>query len=620
MKRAVERLKRFPGKLTRLADRRLANKLILFITSILFVVITSLTIISYSIIRSDSVNASIQTGTNNLELVNNNFQNYFEETSRYSLPGSKYDNLIVSLNNEQNDYGSRQYLVNYVSSLFYSRDDIDSVDLYVIPQKVNFSINRLNYSGVQISYGYSITECDWFKKAEKLLDTYSIPLYLSGGENYAGGKNFLASYRVLVPIGQTAPLAAIVIHYNTSSAEKMWREVPYENGSYLFLTSKDGGLYYAAAGAQGVFRRLSQSNEYKRIGSAPQSGRFDWKYDGRRYLVLYNTSENEGCKLVKLIPYDVIYSSARAATNWCLVLGFIFLLFSSAAAFLIARAITKPVERLSQQMACFGEGNLNVGRLSIRGTNEIAQLERQFNHMVVRINSLINERYRNELIRKNAELKALEAEINPHFLYNALQAISTKALKSGAYDVSDMVCALAMSFRYCISGADVVTISDEITHIGNYLKLQKARFGDRLNVVYSIDDDMKGAEIPKLAIQTLVENSIKHGLDKMKSGITIKISVHEENEKAVVCVSDDGPGISPERLSEIEESLKNNVFGETQDERRGKSIGLRNLSGRLAIIFGKDARLRIENGEKGVKIYFCVPVNKKIEKGDEDDV
>ncbi len=159
----------------------------------------------------------------------------------------------------------------------------------------------------------------------------------------------------------------------------------------------------------------------------------------------------------------------------------------------------------------------------VKGRDEIAYLSRHFNQMVRRTNDLINERYKMKLVEKNAILKALEAEINPHFLYNALQAISTKALKNERYDIADMVDALALTLRYCISGKDIVQARAELKHIENYMSLQKARFGSRLQVTYAWDEPLMELEIPKLSIQTLVENSIKHALEKVSSTVTIDI-------------------------------------------------------------------------------------------------
>lgn len=596
-------------KLYRKFEKKLVNTLVIFITGILFLVIGSLTYISYSTIQKDSVRQAILTGTNNLKLVNENYQRFFKSAEQYTLPNGLYDDLMLALRNESNDYSSRAYLENYVSSLFYSRDDIDSVDLYILSQNEDYTINRSEYSRVNLDNEVDAAKTKWYKKAASASGVDVESMFSSGKESFGGGYNFMALYRLIAPIGDTKPIAALAIHFNTTSTDKIELDAQLENDDHLILTDAKDTIYYADNNAGlDIYKSLAASDAYKTIKKGLSMGHFDCVLKGKKYLVFYDVSDDVGCKLIKLIDYDNIYASAKAATDWSLVIGLFFLALSIVMTLFITRAITKPLERLSDHMVRFGEGNFDIEGLNIRGRNEISQLGRQFNRMVTQINDLINERYKMKITEKNAVLKALETEINPHFLYNALQVISTKALKSGVPEINDMVCALAMSFRYCISGADVVKLFEELGHIDNYLKLQKARFGARLNVVRDIDDNMREVMIPKLSIQTLVENSIKHALDKMVSGITITIKVQLCEGRARISDCDNGPGMTPESLSTLCEDIELDATCGIPEEKNNKSIGLRNLNSRLVLIFGEESRIHIINSSKGVEIYFFVPL------------
>ncbi|MNM90191.1 Sensor histidine kinase YpdA [compost metagenome] len=222
--------------------------------------------------------------------------------------------------------------------------------------------------------------------------------------------------------------------------------------------------------------------------------------------------------------------------------------------------------------------------------------------MVIRTNDLINERYKMKLIEKNAILKALEAEINPHFLYNALQAISTKALKSGEYEVADMVDALALTLRYCISGKDIVYAREELKHIDHYLALQKARFGSRLEVNVDWEESLQELQIPKLSIQSLVENSIKHAVEKVSEPVTVTIRAELEGSRACISVHDNGPGITEVRMKQILESF------ETQwEDQEGENIGLKNLNTRLKLLYGDDAELVIQSDGSGTTMMMLIP-------------
>ncbi|MMZ59619.1 Sensor histidine kinase YpdA [compost metagenome] len=283
------------------------------------------------------------------------------------------------------------------------------------------------------------------------------------------------------------------------------------------------------------------------------------------------------------------------------MIGFIFLAISIVLVTLISNAITQPLKKLSHQMKRFSEGTFDA-EAPVRGRDEIAYLTRHFNRMVTRTNDLINERYKMKLVEKNAILKALEAEINPHFLYNALQAISTKALKSGDFDVADMVDALALTLRYCISGKDIVYAREELKHIDRYMALQKARFGSRLDVSVEWDDSLMELQIPKLSIQTLVENSIKHAVEKVSMAVLITIRAELADTHAVITAEDNGPGIPPARMEEVLAS-----FRKEWEEQEGENIGLKNLNTRLVLLYGEEAGLKIESGEEGTKMIMLIP-------------
>jgi two-component system sensor histidine kinase YesM len=209
-----------------------------------------------------------------------------------------------------------------------------------------------------------------------------------------------------------------------------------------------------------------------------------------------------------------------------------------------------------------------------------------------------------KLVEKNAILKALEAEINPHFLYNALQAISTKALKNDRYDIADMIDALALTLRYCISGKDVVFAREELKHIERYLALQKARFGSRLQVQYDWDETLMDVKLPKLSIQTLVENAIKHALEIVSNPVTITISARMESSQYVIIVRDDGPGFAKGKLEAVLQSFRSDWEERNQEN---ESIGLVNLNTRLKLLYGEDAELRIRTDQSGTQMEMRLP-------------
>ncbi len=586
-------------------SRRLVNKLILFFSTIIILVVGSLTIISYQMIQKESVDNSMSSTANNLKLVNQNLEDYLAGIEQLSLPQIRYDELIRAILNEEDDYAAKMYLEDYLRSLFYSRKDLNSIYLYLVGQGKYYSITQEAYDiKVRVSYEGQIPYQSWYKKAMASPNNRSYQSFADPNENtgYSAidDPGFMAYHRVIRSIASKEPRAVISFYLKPSMKDEIMKDIPFENGEHLLFLDPDNVPFHLDD--LEFYRRLKQADLLTGLGQREEQEPITWTTeDKKKYLIVYNVGEQDGWKLIKPIPYSNIYEAARKTRDLNYLIGLMFLVISVILVTLIANAITQPLKRLSHQMKRFSEGTFDV-EAPVKGRDELAYLTRHFNRMVTRTNDLINERYKMKLVEKNAILKALEAEINPHFLYNALQAISTKALKSGDFEVADMVDALALTLRYCISGKDIVYAKEELGHIDRYLALQKARFGSRLDVTLEWDDSLMELQIPKLSIQSLVENSIKHAVEKVSVGIRIKIRAELEETQAVIMVEDNGPGIPPARMEEILES-----FRTEWEEQEGENIGLKNLNTRLKLLYGEEAGLEIQSGETGTRMRMLIP-------------
>lgn len=599
----ADRIRRAARRLRDFGTRRLVNKLILLFTSIIILVVASLTLISYWIIEKESIDHTIASNSNNLMLVNQNFAKYFDEIEQLSLPQIKYDDIIHAIKNVDTDYASRIYLEDYLRSLFYSRHDLEQIYLYLIDEHKYLYISRENYDvTVRAAIDASIEDQAWYKQAmasDKNRAIQSLVFPADTGYNLSGKNAFMAYHRVLRSLVDRKARAVLSFYFNPSGKDDIIKDVPFEKGEHLMFLDSNGTPFYLDN--QDFYIMIRNSGFLSKLKEEDNGGRFAWKVKDKRYQVIYNVSDQDGWRMIKLIPYSEITQTAHTASRISILIGLGFLALSVLLVTFTSNAITRPLKKLSLQMNLFGTGSFDA-ETEVKGRDEIAHLSTRFNQMVRRTNELINERYRMKLVEKSAILKALEAEINPHFLYNALQAISTKALKSGEDEIADMVDALAQTLRYCISGKDSVHVRDELRHVERYLTLQKARFGSRLEVVNDIDESLMDLAIPKLSIQSLVENSIKHALERVTSRITIVIRIRLEPEHAVISVRDNGPGIAPDRLEEVLRSFRSDW-----EDREGDSIGLKNLHTRLRLIFGDQAGLEILTDETGTEMRMMIP-------------
>lgn len=581
---------------------KLVNKLVLLFSIVILLVIVLQTLYSYHIMKTESIKYIVQSGYSNLEMVNQNITHYLLDIDELTTPQLNYSRLMAAVS-ERNDRSSHIYLEDYIRNLFYSRKDIEAIYFYIVnTQKCIFIVRNQNINirvnTIQLDH---IQNKSWFRY---LVDSGSYSHFQSLvskkdlGYGYDSDTCFLAHHRALREIATKECVATITVLYNRKIRDEILNDIPLGYGEGIVLSLADDPLYYSGGlYTSGLYTDAIRSRK-RTVGNSC----YDFFLDGRQYMTIYNQSEYLNLRLAKVIPYAKINRSARNMTKVNLTIGLLFFSSSLGLVVFLAKAISKPLKELTRYVTDFGNGELHE-QFEVRGNDEIANLATQFNIMITKIDALINSEYRLKLAEKSAVLKALEAEINPHFLYNALQAISTMALKSGAGDVYDMINALAYSFRYCISGQDIVDIAEELHHIENYLAIQKARFGDRLLVTYEIEPQALDIKIPKLSIQTLVENSIKHAIELTSKPveITIKCSVSENRFFAVV--KDNGPGIGEEKIQKIMQSF-------TQRKHNGNSIGLKNLYSRLKLIYGDKAELSIRSNN-GTEICFIIPMENK---------
>ena len=586
------------------ATGRLVNKLNLLFSAIIILVVGSLTLISYQMLQKEAIGHSISSTSNNLKLVNQNLEDYVKEMEKRSLPQSNFDELSYAFVHEAESYSSKMLIEEYLRSIFYNEMDLEGIYLYLFNSGKYYEVKRLrNDITISTHEDTSPIEQPWYEEAlqSQFNRSYQSLEFTTIEDSYQARaeEGYFAYHRVMRSIATRTPQAVISFYYNRTVIDDIVKDIPIEGDEQLFWLSPTNELFMASN--QDTYMQLVDHQVIDAL-TDEHDGQYSYTIDDHKYLVIYNIGDKEGWKLIKQIPYTQINASAKQSLQFSLLIGIGFLVLAVLLVFIFASHITKPLIRLSTQMKRFSAGDFDA-TLEVVGTDELAYISHRFNSMVRRTNELINERYKLKLAEKNAVLKALEAEINPHFLYNALQAISTKALKNGQLEIVDMVDSLAMSLRYCISGSDIVTAQEELKHIGHYLAIQKARFGERLIVNMDVPEALTTIDVPKLSIQTLVENAVEHGLEKVSTPVTINISVRSEEHHVTITVENNGPAIVQEKLAEIRHWLAQDWEEALYKQ---ESIGLVNLNARLKLLYGNESRLEIESDENSTRMIIIL--------------
>lgn len=267
--------------------------------------------------------------------------------------------------------------------------------------------------------------------------------------------------------------------------------------------------------------------------------------------------------------------------------------------------ITKPLVLIIEKMKKVEEGDLR-DRMELTGNKDIDVLTRVYNRMLDSINKLIIEVYESSITEKNAKIAALQSQINPHFLYNTLNIMKSISRVKGVEQVAEIAESLADLFKYTIKTIDQqVPLSDEVEHIGNYIRIQQHRFINRLTWEKDLTDDVTKALIPKLLIQPLIENAVIHGLAKTRRGGLITLRAFKKESDLVVEVVDNGTGISAMKIREIQERLENPSL-DLEEEEGG--VGLVNVMQRIQLMYGYSYGLEIDSQEgEGTIMRLTLP-------------
>ena len=291
-----------------------------------------------------------------------------------------------------------------------------------------------------------------------------------------------------------------------------------------------------------------------------------------------------------------LFIALTVATTICL--GVIYLI----AIYFVIKQVTNPLYKLQNEMNKIKDLNYEVKHSSLAGgSKEIIQLEETFNDLMKRIRDLAGKLVEERDNQRKSELKALQNQINPHFLYNTLDSIIYMIDKGESQKAEQMIVALSKFFRISISrGKNIIPLKDEIEHVRNYLLIQKIRFGDQFNYTINVSSGLEGYYCMKLILQPIVENAIEHGLNDALSGGRIDIKAYIDGEFIVLEVADNGYGISSEKLKEIEKSF--------QDKNIHRGVGLQNVYQRIKIYYGEKGDIKIHSIEdEGTTISILIP-------------
>jgi two-component system sensor histidine kinase YesM len=442
------------------------------------------------------------------------------------------------------------------------------------------SITFFNQNNVP-SYGSLIKPIERISKIRWAVNADSSTSWYRENQSFFG-------VRKLNNLYATKDLGILKIEFDYNATFS--RVIEPETGKYLVLISMDNAVLY---------RENQLGTDVYGFDELQNKENIITHLSGVKFLVINDHLPVTGWEISYFTPYKTVAAGAESILTVTTLIITACLILLAVLIWIFTRIFVEPILNLNSQMKAVEYGDFSVS-ITSSSSDEIGQLINRFGSMVTRINNLINEVYRNKIFRREAEIKALQAQINPHFLYNTLSMINWRAKMKRSDEISEIVNAVTRYYRTSLSkGKDIIPIRDEIENIKSYLQIQKIMHDDELIIRYNIQEEIYHFFTPKLLLQPLVENAVIHGVDKRKSlPKIIEIEGHRIDNFILFRITDNGPGIHPEKTD----------LGNTE---MSECYGLHNVHERIVHYFGEEYGLSFDRERTiGTSVIVYIPVHK----------
>ncbi|WP_379155704.1 sensor histidine kinase [Paenibacillus sp. sgz5001063] len=341
-----------------------------------------------------------------------------------------------------------------------------------------------------------------------------------------------------------------------------------------------------------------------------ENGSFVLHTTGPPRFIVHTSSRSTGWVIIGMAPLQEIVAEANRIRQLIIVSVVLSIVFAITLHYLLTKRLIRPIQLLQHKMRLTASGYLEA-KVKPEGNDEIADLGESFNIMVGQIKELLEQSIREQQQLQKAELRTLQAQINPHFLYNTLDSIVWMAEAGKNDGVIRIVKALSDFFRLSLNkGRDWVLIRSELAHAQSYLIIQQMRYRDILEYRIEVAEELQEYPILNMTIQPLVENALYHGIKNKRGQGQIIISGYADNQSVVLTVSDNGIGISPDRLAVLREQIEQPIQSEDAYPAQN-GFGLQNVHQRLQLYFGEEYGIKLESTEGiGTQIRVRIPKNR----------
>lgn len=462
-----------------------------------------------------------------------------------------------------------------------------------------------------------VTRQEWYQKAMEKMENihFSIPHI----QNLFDDNSFRyywvisSSRAVELTENRTSQTGVLLVDMDFSSISRMMKQInEVSNGQYYYLCDNNGQIIYHPRQIQ-ISDGICKENSL--VAASYKDGVYDEEFEGVQRKVIVNTVSYTGWKLVGVIPYSLF---SHEMINIRYFIGMVILLMAMMLIIInrvVTQRISRPILKLNHSVMEYEAGK--KPEIYIGGSSEIRHLGYSIQSSYEKSEELMQEIVWEQNERRKSELDALQSQINPHFLYNALDSITWMIEGERNDEAAFMISQLAKLFRISLSqGHTIISVRDELQHAKSYMNIQRIRYKDAFSVTFDVAPELEEYCAVKLTLQPILENAINYGVDPMDDCGEIFIRVKKEEDLLVLSVEDNGIGMSEEEVSLL-------LTDSNRKRKHGSGVGLVNINNRLQILFGKEYGLFIESEpDEGTRVSIRIPAipytenNRKIlEKG-----
>jgi two-component system, sensor histidine kinase YesM len=586
-------------------EKRFFNKILLTYT-----VITVFTLLSLTIIITNNISTILQKNEISLNTrILKSVTNYFKHKKANSLTIFKnmYQQKTFTMANMMNLFQdpenmdpldslvTRSNLEGYFVSTFLQDPDLQTVIVqrsldqsFYVTERNRPLMREMGSKDIKFSSkntfetaGFSILPSRWV--------TYSI-----------FNKKVYTFAAAIMNMAQRKKVGILYLDYSSDSIQEAYNEYKNELKGYILIFNKDGEVIFDSS------NRFYEAPypDFSLLLSPGNSKRLN----GEKCIVNLDTSEYPEFIVAGIIPEKEVFSSINNIKHTIYWISFLFVFTSVLLSSFGTSRFSRRVKIITDAMKRLRKGDLSYRIREKDDGDEISEIAASFNQTCDALNEYINKVYISDIKQKNAMITALQSQINPHFLYNTLEAIRMKAVAEGNEEVGEMIWILSTLFRNSIKEDTIIRIRDEIKYCKLYLELFKIRYEGKLSVNMEVDETLLDCGIIKHIIQPVMENYIIHGFDARREDNLVTVLCYSEDSVISIEVNDNGKGICSEDLLKIRKDLQN------YDINHKSSIGLRNVNERIKLIYGNDFGMNITSKEgTGTSVTLRIPQKTKEE-------